>query len=262
MAKIIKQERVNVKKIDRTGEEKTNNFGSVMRIINYRNYDDIDIYFPKYNWISKNKKYSDFKKGNIKCVYEPRTYGIGYIGEGKHKVSENGKSTKYHMIWKEMLRRAYDPKFIEKYPTYTGCKVYSPWHNFQVFSEWLDENYYEIEGEVICLDKDILYKGNKIYSPDTCIFVPNRINTLFIKSDGSRGKYPIGVSYSNKKYMASCCVNGKKKLLGYYNTPKDAFQVYKKIKEKEIKKVAEEYKNVIPQRLYDAMIQYKIEIND
>lgn len=181
------------KKIDRTGEEKTNNFGSKMIISDYRNYDDIDVYFEKYNWISKNKKYSDFKKGNIKCVYEPRTYEVGYLGEGRYKVSEKGKSTKYHVIWKDMLRRAYDPKFIEKYPTYTGCEVYSPWHNFQVFGEWLDENYYKIENEVMCLDKDILCKGNKIYSPETCIFVPNRINVLFVKSDGSRGDLPIGV---------------------------------------------------------------------
>ncbi len=252
-----------MRKIDRTGEEKTNNFGSKMIISNYRNYDDIDIYFPKYNWISKNKKYSDFKKGNIKCVYEPRTYGVGYIGEGKYKVRVNGKSTKYYIIWNDMLRRCYNAKFIEKYPTYRGCEVYSPWHNFQVFSEWADKNYYEIKGEVICLDKDILCKGNKIYSPDTCIFVPNRINTLFIKSDGSRGNYPLGVTYCrNKKYQSYCTVDGKHKYLGYYDTSEEAFQVYKNFKEKYIKEVAEEYKNKIPQKLYDAMINYRMEIND
>ena len=73
------------KKIDRTGEEGYNKFGSKMVIKEYRSNRDIDVYFPEYNWTSKNKKYQKFKKGNIKCPYEPRVYGVGYLGEGKYK---------------------------------------------------------------------------------------------------------------------------------------------------------------------------------
>ena len=250
--------------IDRTGEEKINNFGSVMIIKEYRNYDDIDVHFPKYNFTKEHVQYDKFKKGEISCIYERRTYGVGYIGNGKYVASINGKHTKCYMIWKNMLRRCYDPKSIEKRPTYKGCEVSPEWHDFQVFSDWFQTNYYEIEDERMALDKDILCKGNKIYSPDTCIFVPNKINTLFIKSNGSRGDYPVGVYYnkSNKKYIAQCKINEKQKHLGCYDTPEEAFQVYKNFKEKYIKEVAEEYKNKIPQKLYDAMINYRMEIND
>ena len=77
--------------IDRTGEERINNFGSNMVITGYRKRVDIDVHFPEYNWIFEHAVYKSFKNGEIKCPYEPRYYGKGYLGEGKYKVSENGK---------------------------------------------------------------------------------------------------------------------------------------------------------------------------
>ena len=251
-----------MEKIDRTGEEKTNNFGSTMVIKEYRGNKDIDVYFPKYNYVKEHVQYSQFINGKVKCPYEKKVCGIGYLGEGEYKVSENGKHTKHYMIWKCMLKRCYDPKCIQKNPTYTGCEVADEWHNFQLFSEWFDKNYYEIKGEVMNLDKDILCKGNKIYSADTCVFVPQNINKLFVKSDKCRGGSPIGMTYKNKKYNAQCKVNGKEQYLGCYDTKEEAFQVYKNFKEKYIKEVAEEYKDKIPEKLYNAMITYEVEIDD
>ena len=251
-----------MEKIDRTGEEKINNFGSLMRIINYRNVRDIDVFFPEYNYVKEHTQYNNFKKGTIACVYERRLYGVGYLGDGRYDKSINGKNTKYYDIWSEMLTRCYNPKYIQKHPTYEGCHVHDSWLNFQTFSAWLDKNYYEIEKERIDLDKDILCKGNKIYSPDTCIFVPQSINLLFVKRDNDRGDLPIGVTYHNKKYRVRCNINKKENFLGYYNTLEEAFQVYKQYKERYIKEVAEEYKNVIPQKLYEAMLRYEIEIDD
>lgn len=258
-------------KIDRTGEENVNNFGSKMVITRYKKWDDVDVYFPEYNWIAKNIEYSNFKKGNVSCPYELRVYGVGYLGEGKHKVSgENGKATKCYNTWYRMLERCYDEKFKEKHPTYKNCKVSEEWHNFQNFAEWYSENFYEIEGERMCLDKDILHKGNKIYSPENCIFVPQTINSLFTKSDKTRGDYHIGVSYNkrDKKFVARCNVydfeenKSKRKHLGCYNTPEKAFESYKQFKEKYIKEIAEYYKNLIPRKLYDVLYNYKVEITD
>lgn len=262
MAKIDRG--INMRKIDRTGEVAYNNFGSKMIIKEYRNANDIDVHFEKYNWISKNKKYHDFKKGDIRCPYDPIVFGVGYTGEGIYKVKTNNKNTKHYSAWYDMLKRCYDSKYIQQHPTYTGCEVYSLWRNFQVFAGWVDENYYEIEGERMALDKDILCKGNKIYSPDTCVFVPTRINSLFTKRDKCRGDLPIGVVYdkSRGKYMGYCDVNGQQKHLGRYKTPNEAFQAYKNFKEQYIKEVAEEYKEKIPQKLYDIMIKYEVEIND
>ena len=82
------------KPIDRTGEERLNNFGSKMVIVEYREYSDIDVYFPEYDWTFEHAAYNNFKKGTVKCPYEPRYYNIGYLGEGKYKVRENGKNKK------------------------------------------------------------------------------------------------------------------------------------------------------------------------
>ena len=190
-------------KIDRTGEENINKFGSKMIISEYRNTFDVDVYFPEYDWTFKHAQYSKFKNGNIKCPYERRYYGKGCLGEGKYKMSENGKNKKEFRIWYNMLKRCYDPKYQEEKPTYRGCTVEDYLLNFQNMCEWLENNYYEIPGEKMCLDKDILRKGNKVYSRETCIFVPQRINNLFVKRDNDRGNSPIGTTpNSSGNYVA------------------------------------------------------------
>ena len=256
------------KRIDRTGEIGYNNFGSKMVIVEYRKWDDIDVYFPEYDWIFKNTRYNSFKKGNIKCPYEPRVYDVGCLGEGEYKTFENGKRTDRYEIWYGMLKRCYNPKYQEKEPTYKGCKVEDYLLNFQNMGEWIDENYYEVPGEVMCLDKDILYKGNKIYSRETCIFVPQRINSLFTKRDNARGKNPIGASDSPSGNYQVYCNNGygKNIYLGTYSTKEGAFQVYKQYKEKVIKETIDSYEGIIPEpyysRLKTAMYNYKVEIDD
>ena len=257
-----------MKKIDRTGEEGFNSFGSKMIIKEYRNNRDIDVYFPEYNWTFKHARYSNFKKGEIKCPYEPRYFGKGYLGEGKYKVSENRKLKKEYKIWHSMLTRCYDPKLHEKRSTYKDCKVEDYLLNFQHMATWIDDNYYEIPGEKMCLDKDILCKGNKVYSRDTCIFVPERINTLFTKRDNSRGNDPIGVSDLPSGTYRVFCNNGygKSVYLGVYLTKEEAFQVYKQYKEKVIKEVIDSYEGIIPEpyysRLKTAMYNYEVEIDD
>lgn len=255
-------------KIDRTGETGINTFGSEMIIAKYRGALDIDVYFPQYNWIAKGVRYQNFKNGKIKCPYERSVFGVGYIGEGKYKVSENCKATKIYQTWNNMLRRCYDNKCQEKQLTYKDCTVCNEWLNFQNFAKWYDNNYYEIEGERMELDKDILCKGNKIYSPETCIYVPQTINKLFTKRQNNRGEAVIGTSPFKGKYVANCSLinpkTGKSKgeYLGYYDTQKKAFEVYKYYKERNIKEVADYYKKQIPKILYNALYNYKVEIND
>lgn len=257
--------------MNRNGEVNINNFGSKMVILQYRLYKDIDIYFPEYKYTKMGASYKEFKNGRVACPYEPRTFGIGYLGEGKYKTkNKKSKKTKYYITWESMLERCYNKSTQEKRPTYKGCTVCVEWLNFQNFAKWYEENYYEIPGEIMCLDKDILHKGNKIYSPDTCVFVPNGINTLFTKSNSIRGELPIGVSNytlnDNFKYVARCGMmkNGKKNMkhLGLFNDEKDAFNAYKIFKEKYIKEVADYYKKYIPRHLYEAMYRYNVEITD
>ena len=120
----------------------------------------------------------------------------------------------------------------------------------------------------MCLDKDILCKGNKIYSRDTCVFVPQRINSLFTKCDNARGDNPIGVHPTLSGNYQVCCNNGygKSICLGTYKTKEEAFRVYKEYKEKVIKETIDSYKGKIPEpfysRLREAMYNYEVEIDD
>ena len=256
------------KKIDRTGEERVNSFGSKMVISKYNGALDMDVYFPEYNWTAEHIQYNTFKKGKIKCPYEPKVFGVGYLGEGKYKVSKNGKNTDEYRIWHNMLMRCYDPKYQERCPTYKGCKLEEFFLNFQHMGEWINENYYEVLGEQMHLDKDILCKGNKVYSRETCIFVPQRINSLFVKSDKTRGENPIGMTqiYSGD-YQTRCRDGyGKNIYLGTYSTEEEAFQAYKVYKEKLIKETINSYEGIIPEpyysRLKEAMYNYEVEIDD
>lgn len=256
--------------MNRVGEKGLNNFGSKMEIIACKNNNNIDVYFEEYNWIAYNKGYKEFKNGKIKCPYERRTYGVGYLGEGKYKTKVNNKATFFYEEWKGMLRRCYSKEFHKKEPSYIGCEVCEEWHNFQNFADWCQKNYYKVDNDVMRLDKDIYNKNNKEYSEDNCFFVPNRINLLFNKSkNNKKSDLPIGVfehTYKNNtKYKVSCRTYEEGNVyLGLYDTIDKAFEVYKEFKENYIKQVADEYyfSNLIPKELWKAMYEYEVEITD
>ena len=147
---------------DRIGQESKNNFGSLIRITGYRNYYDVDIYFPDYDWTFYNADYNSFKRGKVKCPYEPRVFNVGYLGEGEYKSRENNKQVNSYRIWYGMIRRCYDENHRYNYITYDDCYVCGEWLNYQNFAEWYNCNYYEISsGEQMHIDKDILIKGNR-----------------------------------------------------------------------------------------------------
>jgi hypothetical protein len=252
----------NPQTIDRIDETGNNNYGSKMTIIKYNSNRDITVKFD--NGYIKKSNYTAFKNGQVKSPYCKSVCEVGYTGEGKYKVSKNGSHTEHYKYWVRMLNRCYDKKTQEKHMTYIGCTVCDEWHNFQNFKKWYDENIYMVEGQRMELDKDILVKGNKLYSPDNCIFVPQRINSLFVKNDADRGKCPIGVCYDNtqNKYRTTYAKENVKVHVGSYNNIDIAFNSYKTEKEKYIKQVADEYKDKIPETLYNAMYRWIVEITD
>lgn len=184
-------------------------------------------------------------------------YGVGIV-DTEHVV----KRLKSYNVWTGMLSRCYSQKYQGKEPAYKGCSVCEEWFLFSNFKKWFDKNY--IEGYQ--LDKDILVKGNKVYSPDTCCFVPQEINTLLTNRKNHRGGYPIGVGYrtTSRKYYAQFNKNGKREHLGYYDTIEEAFVAYKQTKETYIKEVAQSYfdKGEIAEKVYNALMNYKVEITD
>jgi predicted transport protein len=257
---------MNVKKLpSRLGEINKNTHGSIMKIVEYNNQRDITVKFIEYNGTPIQTNWINFSRGLVRNVFDKSVFDIGFIGNGDYKVTLNSKLTPQYISWKEMLKRCYSEKFYTKHPTYIGCTVVEEWLNFQNFARWYDDNYYEVDGEMMCLDKDILIKGNKIYSPDTVIFVPKSINSLFVKVDAVRGNLPIGVTRIDDtgRYRVKCANNkGKQIHIGCFDSPEEAFLNYKIFKENIIKSVANTYKNKIPNNLYEAMINYVVEITD
>ena len=187
-----------MKKIDRTGEVHYNNFGSKVIITEYIDCHRVKVFFTEYNWESDYLEYKHIKKGIMKCPYEPRVWGTGYIGEGEYKCSENNKITKAYNTWNHMLRRCYSNDFQNNNSTYIGCKVCDEWLCFQNFAKWFEENYYEVDGELMDLDKDIKIEGNKIYSPETCMFIPKEINVVFSHKTKTNHIPRLNEKYKNK----------------------------------------------------------------
>lgn len=196
--------------------------------------------------------------GEIKDPMKPLVYEVGYFGIGEYKCKVNGKGCKAYNCWSGMLERCYSDKYhlTCRYKG-RGVKVCDDWHNYQTFAKWFKDNY--IEG--FELDKDIL--SGKLYSPETCVFIPKELNTFFTARHKARGEYPLGVGYDklSKKFQVNLN-NGKGKgvYLGLHSTPEDAFQVYKREKEKMCKAYAKDYleKGWISEKTYNALMSWEV----
>lgn len=175
----------------------------------------------------------------------------------------NSCATDYYKHWACMLERSFCPKYKAKYPTYKDVTICDEWLTLSNFKTWFEspESGYK---EGYHLDKDILVKGNKIYSPETCCFVPSKINTLLVSQFNHRGEFPIGVKKVRSKYLAQLSRNKHRVYLGYFNTPLEAFNAYKAAKENYIKELAERYfqEGKITERVYNALMKYEVEITD
>lgn len=194
-------------------------------------------------------------------------FGIG-INNREYPSWDGKKPLREYNLWTGMLERC-SKKYWDKKPTYIGVTCSENFKSYSFFYEWChsQKGFYakDTNGRSYDLDKDILVKGNKIYSEDVCEFVPQRVNALFIKRDGKRGLYPVGVCWNkNKNSFQASCANGSgtQACLGSYRTFDLAFIAYKTFKEALIKQVAEEYKEQIGCRVYQALMNYEVNIDD
>lgn len=179
-------------------------------------------------------------------------YGVGindYVGY----ISVHGVPLKSYKKWGRILERCYDPKYKKKNPSYNDVVICDEWIKFSNFKEWFDKNY--VDGYEI--DKDILVQGNKIYSPDTCCFVPRRINTLLLNKQRTNTSGVIGVyEEKNGSYSASCQMGVGSRHIGYFKTLEEASVAYVKAKSEYATKVVNEYydNGLISERIRDAII--------
>lgn len=226
-------------KENRLGEEKLNNKGYPMKIVEYNSRNDIVVEFQDEYKSNVHTTYYHFQNGNVKNPYNSNNagvYGVGIKG-GKYHTVNNGEITKEYRAWKSILRRCFDVKTKNERPTYKDVTCCEEWLLYENFYKWLhsQENFDKwLNGYKWAVDKDILIKGNKIYSPNSCCLVPMYINTLFaIKNKNS------------------------------FDTQEE-LDIYKQDKENNIKKIAkEEYDNGnITKECYVAMMNYEVEIVD
>ena len=209
------------------------------------------------------KKISDALKGKVNIFRrQTKCYGVG-ICDIPFSTYSSDKVQQAYGLWSNIIARSCNDSVKDKHKTYKDCSVCIEWLLFSNFLKWFNDptNGYK---EGYSVDKDILVKGNKVYSPDTCCFVPREINSLLTKSNATRGVYPIGVSKRGKRFSARSNFYGKTKRLGMFDTPEEAFQAYKQAKEAYIKDIATQYykDGKITEKVYDALMKYEVEITD
>ena len=202
--------------------------------------------------IALNKKSVDLKP-EIKLVY-----GVGYNSRGKHKSLMSGKDAPAYYTWHNMIRRCYNHETQLRQPAYIGCIVSDAWHDFQVFAEWFYGHSYSALG--YHLDKDVLIADNKVYSPETCCFIPQEINKVLNHRAAGRGKYPQGVSFHNqlKRFTARLNINGKQKSLGMFDCPNEAHQAYVVAKVTYVKDMALEWRDRIADNVFQALMAWEL----
>lgn len=183
-------------------------------------------------------------------------------GAGIKNIGKYSFNCRAYIVWNSMLRRAYSEVFLKKRKSYVGCRVCDEWLYYQNFAEWYYSHpdfVFEYE-----LDKDLLFKGNKLYSPETCVFIPTCINSFLSLTNSLRGDNPVGVCFHKRvrKYQAQITRGNGREFLGYFSTPEAAFFAYKSAKELYAKELAEKWKDKIDPRAYVALMNYEVEITD
>jgi len=197
-----------------------------LEVIEYKTNVDVTVRFDETGFTTKTRSQL-IRQGIVKDRLRPSVLGVGFHGVGKHKCN---KGSKIYNCWESMLTRCYSGKYYERHPTYKGCSVCDEWRNYQVFAEWYLKNYPD-DGREYHLDKDIKVKGNKLYSPSTCMFVSpeeniregseyRRREVSFYHKDGRK----ITISNQSKfckenglfRENLNAMINGRRKSCGPY----------------------------------------------
>ena len=232
------------------------------KVLKYNDSKNVEIQFLNTGF-EATVRLTTIESGGIKDPYSPSVYGIGVLGT-KYPSKISGVHTKEYDLWCSMLKRCYSDALKKRYPTYEGCEVSENFKSFEYFYEWYHKQV-GFGNKGWQLDKDLLIKGNKVYSESTCVFIPAEINSLLVKREASRGEHLVGVHWCNTKKAFVAMVNknkGKQEHLGYFKTEIEAFKAYKQAKEAFIKEQAEKWKDKIDERAYEALMKYTVEITD
>lgn len=249
-----------MKKTVEAGDIFYTNEGYSVAVLSYTNKTDVLVQFQNESMHIIKTSLPQLRRGSIKNPFHRSVRSVGFIGVGSHVASIGGVHTKAYAAWKAMMTRCYSDLYQRDRPSYIGCKVEDSWHNFQVFADWF---YAQPGFSSFTLDKDVLIKGNKVYGPETCCMIPSAINSLLPSRALARGELPIGVTKSKLRFSVHLNVRGERKYLGHRQTKESAFDLYKRGKQAYIRELVEnDYADVLPDNVKDALLNYKVEITD
>lgn len=245
------------------GDKFDTNEGYTVTVVEYNSATDVVVEFNDCNKTRISVEVVQLRRGSLGNPNHPKVKGVGFFGIGPHsaRATQEKMDSKYD-TWTNMLARCYDERVIIKQPTYKGCYVAANWHNYQEFAEW-----YIHQIGAMCgyqLDKDLLYKDNKEYGPETCILLPPDLNKFPNKRRACRGHLPIGVGVCQDGGFIAQGSFGTyhRKTIGRFKTVEEAFESYKQVKEGHAKFLASLYKDRIDPRAVYALENYKVDWED
>lgn len=222
--------------------------GYTVEVIEYINSKNIKIVFLE----TGNSMFvvdTSLKTRKIKNNYHKSILGVGFIGSFKGPTSIKSRHIYSYDVWFDMLRRCYDLKRLNRYPTYKGCTVAEEWHDFGVFDTWFKNNYpldLANQGIKFQLDKDLKVKGNKIYSSETCVFLPSKVNGFLTNNQSTNTSGFTGVDYSRGRFQARTTDfdTGRRIYLGSSQDKAKAGRLYIEGRKKQAEKVKNLLRNL------------------
>lgn len=249
----------------KVGDTFLTNEGYYLEVVKYNKSSDILVQFKDSFKTCVKVTGQNLRRGGVCNPYHKSVLGVGCYGEPNCTWKE-GKQL--YSTWAGMIERVNCEKFLNKAPAYRSCTIVDEWYCFANFYEWAIKQK-GCHTKTWQLDKDLLVKGNKIYSPETCCFIPPVINGMLTKREAKRGNFPIGVhkmtvkNHRLKPFRAVCCNGLTRSRVGKsFSCPTEAFIWYKHQKEETLKEAAEKYKDVISQEAYAALYKYEVSIED
>ena len=250
-----------VKPSVKIGDIFTTKMNGICSVVEYINARHVLVLFEEHPCVVK-CTVGCLRLGKVRNPMRPSVYNKGYLGVGKY----DGTHKDVYSIWITMLARCYS--MVNPRVKINDSIVCDEWLNFQNFAEWCYKQSFfgfkDDKGKTYHLDKDILVFGNRVYSPNTCCFVPQEINNLLTNKKTGSKSIKSGVSFNKErgKYIVRFSKGSKTKHIGYFVTELEAFLAYKEAKEQQIKVVANRWKDQIDPRVYDALMNWEVDITD
>ena len=232
-----------------------NKHGTPFKIIRYITTNHIEIEFLDDYHVHKFVSKQRILLRSVRNPYDKTVFGIGCIGEGPYKVRrKGGKLYESYNAWRNMLERCYGEKYRKRNPTYENCTCCEAWKNYQNFASWYDAHFYQVGNERMHIDKDIKIKGNQVYSPETCVIIPQRINMIFAtKKLNRRSTLPTGISKLTCGMYKTRYITDE---IGRYSSLEESVQAYLSAKRKHIAEVVESYGDQIPTDVREVILAW------